>query len=147
MKLIHNSIQSTIEIICGIAYIHKRNLQIGRIMYKEMLLAKIHRATVTASDLNYIGSITIDKMFMDKVDILEWEKVQVVDINNGNRFETYVIAGDAGSKTIQLNGAAARLVQCGDKIIIMSYGYLSQDEVLTHQPKVLILGDDNRMAS
>jgi aspartate 1-decarboxylase len=112
-------------------------------MQREMLLAKIHRATVTDSDLNYIGSITIDKEFLELVDILEWEKVQVVDIDNGNRLETYVIAGEAGSKTIQLNGAAARLVHRGDKVIIMSYGYLSNEEVINHKPKILLLGENN----
>lgn len=116
-------------------------------MLREMLLAKIHRATVTGADLNYIGSITIDKNFMDAVDILEWEKVQVVDINNGNRFETYVIAGEPGSGTIQLNGAAARLAHYGDKVIIMSYGMLSEQEVIIHKPKILILDDDNRVLS
>lgn len=112
-------------------------------MQREMLLAKIHRATVTDSDLNYVGSITIDKEFLELVNILEWEKVQVVDIDNGNRLETYVMAGEAGSKTIQLNGAAARLVHRGDKVIIMSYGYLSNEEVPNHKPKILLLGDDN----
>jgi aspartate 1-decarboxylase len=112
-------------------------------MQREMLLAKIHRATVTDSDLNYVGSITIDKEFLELVNILEWEKVQVVDIDNGNRLETYVMAGEAGSKTIQLNGAAARLVHRGDKVIIMSYGYLSNEEVQNYKPKILLLGENN----
>lgn len=112
-------------------------------MQREMLLAKIHRATVTDSDLNYVGSITIDKNFLELVNILEWEKVQVVDIDNGNRLETYVMAGEAGSKTIQLNGAAARLVHRGDKVIIMSYGHLSNEEAQIHKPKILLLGDNN----
>ena len=112
-------------------------------MQREMLLAKIHRATVTDSDLNYVGSITIDKEFLELVNILEWEKVQVVDIDNGNRLETYVMAGEAGSKTIQLNGAAARLVHRGDKVIIMSYGQLSNEEALDHKPNILLLGENN----
>ena len=116
-------------------------------MLKEMLLAKIHRATVTDADLNYIGSITIDQVFMDAVGILEWQKVQVVNINNGSRFETYVIPGEPGSKTIQLNGAAARLAQRGDRIIIMAYGLLSEQEIITHRPKILVLDDDNCMLS
>jgi aspartate 1-decarboxylase len=112
-------------------------------MQREILLAKIHRATVTSSDLNYIGSITIDKELLDFVDIMEWEKVQVVDINNGNRLETYVIAGEPGSKVIQLNGAAARLVHQGDKVIIMSYGWLNHEETVQHKPKILLLGENN----
>ena len=114
-------------------------------MYKELLSAKIHRATVTDSDLNYIGSITIDQEFMEMTGILEWEKVQIADINNGNRFETYVITGPAGSKTIQLNGAAARLVHKGDKIIIMSYALLDEEEQKTHYPKILVLGENNEI--
>jgi aspartate 1-decarboxylase len=114
-------------------------------MYKELLLAKIHRATVTDSDLNYIGSITIDEEFMTLTGIVEWEKVQIADINNGNRFDTYVIPGSAGSKTIQLNGAAARLVHKGDKVIIMSYGMLDENELQTHHPKILVLGDNNEI--
>lgn len=115
-------------------------------MQREMLLSKIHRATVTGSDLNYVGSITIDPVFMEIVDILEWEKVQVVDIDNGNRFETYVIPGEHGSGTIQLNGAAARLVHRGDKIIIMNYGTLSEAEARIHQPKILLLDENNKIS-
>jgi aspartate 1-decarboxylase len=114
-------------------------------MYKELLSAKIHRATVTDSDLNYIGSITIDQEFLDLTGILEWEKVQVADINNGNRFDTYVIPGPAGSKKIQLNGAAARLVHKGDKVIIMAYGLFDELEQKSHHPKILVLGDDNKV--
>ena len=114
-------------------------------MYKELLSAKIHRATVTDSDLNYIGSITIDQEFMELTGILEWEKVQIADINNGNRFDTYVIKGTAGSKTIQLNGAAARLVHKGDKVIIMAYGLLDEAEQKAHSPKILVLGENNEI--
>ncbi|EJO5349233.1 aspartate 1-decarboxylase [Clostridium botulinum] len=108
-----------------------------------MLKSKIHRATVTEANLNYVGSITIDKVLMDKANILEYEKVQIVDINNGNRFETYVIAGPKNSGVICLNGAAARMVQKGDKVIIMSYCDLSMDEGKNFNPTVLFVNEDN----
>ncbi|MBI9051554.1 MAG: aspartate 1-decarboxylase [Anaerolineaceae bacterium] len=114
-------------------------------MLREMLIAKIHRATVTGSDLNYIGSITIDKEFMDLVGINEWQKVQIADLDNGNRLETYVIPGEPGSKTIQLNGAAARLVHRGDKVIIMAYGLLDEKETKNFQPKILVLDETNEI--
>ena len=90
----------------------------------EMLKGKIHRATVVQAELDYVGSITVDEDLLDSAGILEYEKVSIVDINNGNRFETYTIAGERGSGMICLNGAAARCVQTGDKIIIMCYAYL-----------------------
>ncbi|MBU9723916.1 MULTISPECIES: aspartate 1-decarboxylase [Bacillaceae] len=112
-------------------------------MYREMMSGKLHRATVTEANLNYVGSITIDKNLMDAVGILENEKVQVVNNNNGARLETYVIQGKEGSKTICLNGAAARLVQPGDSVIIISYKWMTEEECKTHKPKVAILNEDN----
>ncbi|WP_028546641.1 aspartate 1-decarboxylase [Paenibacillus taiwanensis] len=114
-------------------------------MFREMHKAKIHRATVTEANLNYVGSITIDQNVLDAADILENEKVQVVNINNGARLETYVISGPRGSRMICLNGAAARLVQPGDKVIIMSYALMSNEEALVHKPRVVLMGDDNEM--
>lgn len=112
-------------------------------MFREMMNGKIHRATVTEANLNYVGSITIDQDLLDAADMLENEKVQVVNNNNGARLETYIIAGERGSKTICLNGAAARHVQPGDKVIIISYKWLYEEESRTHKPKVAILNDDN----
>ncbi len=109
-----------------------------------MLKCKIHRATVTQAELNYVGSITIDETLMEKAGILEYEKVQIVDINNGNRFETYVIAGERDSGTMCLNGAAARMVQVGDKIIIMCYADMTAEEAKEHKPTVVFLDKDNR---
>ena len=114
-------------------------------MYITMLKSKIHRVTVTQSELNYVGSITIDKSLIDAAGLIEYEKVQVVDIDNGARFETYVIAGEQNSGCICINGAAARCVQIGDKIIIMSYAQLSSDEVETHLPKVVFVNDKNKI--
>ncbi|MGO5074970.1 aspartate 1-decarboxylase [Clostridium sporogenes] len=110
-----------------------------------MLKSKIHRATVTEANLNYVGSITIDKNLMDKSNILEYEKVQIVDINNGSRFETYVIAGKKNSGVICLNGAAARMVQKDDKIIIMSYCDLTIDEAKKFNPTVLFVDNKNSL--
>lgn len=112
-------------------------------MQINMLKSKIHRAVVTQANLNYVGSITIDKELMDKSGILEYEKVQVVDIDNGNRLETYAIAGEAGSGVICLNGAAARCVQQGDKVIIMAYCQMSEKEALEFRPTVIFVNEDN----
>ncbi|NMC52349.1 MAG: aspartate 1-decarboxylase [Chloroflexi bacterium] len=114
-------------------------------MMRNLLLSKIHRATVTGSDLNYIGSITIDQDLMNAAGMLAWEKVQVVDLNNGARLETYVIPGEAGKGDIQLNGAAARLVSKGDIVIIMSYGWLTGDETQAHTPKVVLVDAQNQI--
>ena len=114
-------------------------------MYITMLKSKIHRVTVTQSELNYVGSITIDKSLIDAAGLIEYEKVQVVDIDNGARFETYVIAGEQNSGCICINGAAARCVQIGDKIIIMSYAQLSSDEVESHLPKVVFVNNKNEI--
>ena len=110
-----------------------------------LLKAKIHRAVVTQADLDYVGSITIDANLLDESGIMEYEKVEIADIDNGNRFETYTIAGEAGSGVICLNGAAARLVNIGDKIIIMAYAQLTPDEARDHKPTVLFVDEDNRI--
>ena len=112
-------------------------------MVLTMLKGKIHRATVTQAELNYVGSITIDKDLMDAAGILENEKVQIVDNNNGARLETYTIAGERGSGLICVNGAAARCVQPGDKVIIIAYAQMSEEEAKEHKPKVVFMNDDN----
>ncbi len=106
-------------------------------MQRTMLKSKIHRATVTGCDLHYVGSITIDGDLLDAADILEHEQVHVVDVDNGARFETYTIAGERGSGTIQVNGAAARLVHRGDTIIVISYAQYDRDELRAHAPRVV----------
>ena len=110
-----------------------------------LLKAKIHRAVVKQADLDYVGSITIDADLLDESGIMEYEKVEIADIDNGNRFETYTIAGEAGSGVICLNGAAAHLVNIGDKIIIMAYAQLTPDEARDHKPTVLFVDEDNRI--
>ncbi len=110
-----------------------------------MLKGKIHRAVVTQAELNYVGSITVDPLLMEAAGIREYEMVQVVDIENGNRFETYTIEGEAGSGMICLNGAAARQVQVGDHIIIMSYCQLDPSEADTHSPKVVFVDENNKI--
>lgn len=106
-------------------------------MYIEVVKSKIHRVTVTQADLNYIGSITIDEDLMDAAGIIANEKVSIVNNNNGARFETYVIRGERGSGVVCLNGAAARLVQPGDVVIIMAYAWMDADEARTFEPKVV----------
>lgn len=108
-----------------------------------LLKAKIHRAVVTQADLDYVGSVTIDTRLLREAGILEYEKVQIVDIDNGNRFETYTIAGEEGSGIICLNGAAAKCVSVGDKVIIMAYASMTPDEASTHKPVVLFVDDSN----
>lgn len=110
-----------------------------------MMKAKLHRATVTEANLNYVGSITIDQDLMEAVDILPHEKVQVVNNNNGARLETYVIPGPRGSGTICLNGAAARLVQPGDTVIIISYALVEEKELAHFKPKVAVLDQNNKI--
>lgn len=114
-------------------------------MTVQMLKGKIHRATVKQAELNYVGSITVDADLLDAAGIYEYEKVAIVDIENGNRFETYTIAGERGSGMICLNGAAARCVSTGDKVIIMCYAQLSAEEAKTHKPQVVFVGEDNRI--
>jgi len=110
-----------------------------------LLKAKIHRAVVKQADLDYVGSITIDSELLLESGILEYEKVEIADIDNGNRFETYAIAGEAGSGIICLNGAAARCVNEGDKIIIMAYAQMTPEEADTHKPTVLFVDQDNKI--
>ena len=111
----------------------------------EMLQGKIHRATVTQAALDYVGSITIDAALLEASSIREYQKVQVVDVNNGNRLETYTIAGERNSGIICLNGAAARCVSQGDKVIIMAYSSYSQDDLKDYKPKVVFVDDNNKI--
>ena len=114
-------------------------------MFRTMLGGKIHRATVTEADLNYVGSITIDQDLLDAAGICVNEKVQIVNNNNGARLETYTIPGERGSGVICLNGAAARLVQKGDIVIIMSYVLMSNEEAKNHEPKVVLVNEKNKI--
>ena len=114
-------------------------------MLINMLKGKIHRATVVQAELDYVGSITVDPELLKAAGILEYEYVQIVDINNGNRFETYTIAGEPGSGMICLNGAAARCVSVNDKIIIMSYAQMTPEEAKTHKPNVVFVDDANKI--
>lgn len=114
-------------------------------MFLNMLKGKIHRATVVQAEIDYVGSITIDEELMEAAGILEYERVQVVDVNNGNRLETYVIAGERGSGMICLNGAAAKLVEVGDKVIIMCYAQMTAEEFKDNPPKVVFVDDNNRI--
>lgn len=112
-------------------------------MFRMMMNSKLHRATVTEANLNYVGSITIDSDVLDAAGLLPNEKVHIVNNNNGARFETYIIAGEPGSGVICVNGAAARLVQKGDIVIIISYAYVTNEEAATHQPTVLLMDEKN----
>ena len=114
-------------------------------MLVNMLKGKIHRATVVQAELDYVGSITVDEDLLDASGIHEYELVQIVDVNNGNRFETYTIAGERGSGMICLNGAAARQVQVKDKIIIMCYAQMDENEFKSHAPKVVFVDDENKI--
>ena len=111
-------------------------------MRRHMMKSKIHRATVTSADLNYVGSISLDPALMERADILEWEQVAVLDIDNGARFETYAILGEPGQ--VQLNGAAARLVQPGDKVIVITYADYEADELENFEPIVVHVDEQNR---
>ena len=112
-------------------------------MLRQFLNSKIHRATVTDANLNYVGSITIDEEFLELANIMEWEKVEILNINNGERFQTYAIKGARGSKCFCLNGAAARKAQPGDKIIIVTYADLTPEEIKNHKPTIVQVGDNN----
>lgn len=112
-------------------------------MLLNMLKGKIHRATVVQAELNYVGSITVDPVLMEAAGILEYEYVQIVDVENGNRFETYTIAGEPNSGMICLNGAAARQVSVGDHIIIMAYAQMTPEEAKEHKPNVVFVDDEN----
>lgn len=112
-------------------------------MLRQMLLGKIHRAVVTGADVNYVGSITVDPVLLDAAGILPYERVQVVDVENGARLETYTIPGTPGKGEIQLNGAAARLVAVGDHVIIMAYATMTDEEAAAHRPKVVLVNEGN----
>lgn len=114
-------------------------------MIKEMMIGKIHRATVTGADLSYVGSITIDKDLLDAVGIEANQKVEIVNNNNGARLATYVIEGERGKGDVCLNGAAARLVQPGDVVIIIAYGLLDDAERENFEPKVILMDEDNKI--
>ena len=116
-------------------------------MLREFLHSKIHRATITDSNLNYVGSITIDEEFLEKANIKEWEKVEILDINNGERFQTYALVGKRGSKCFCVNGAAARKVQTGDKIIIVTYAQMNEEEIKNHRPTIVQVGENNEIIS
>ncbi len=114
-------------------------------MLLEFLYSKIHRATVTDANLNYVGSITIDETLLKAANIKEWQKVEILDVNNGERFQTYVIKGKADSGEICLNGAAARKVQKGDKVIIVTYGQFEEKELQNFKPTIVIVDDNNKI--
>lgn len=116
-------------------------------MTVTMLKGKIHRAVVRQAELNYVGSITVDPLLLEAADILEYEKVQIVDVENGSRFETYTIAGEPGSGMVCLNGAAARQVQVGDHVILMCYCQMTAEEAKEHRPHVVFVDEENRIES
>ncbi|GAA4131990.1 aspartate 1-decarboxylase [Actinomadura keratinilytica] len=116
-------------------------------MFRTMFKSKIHRATVTQADLHYVGSLTVDQDLMDAADLLPGEQVQVVDIDNGARLETYLIPGERGSGVIGINGAAARLVQPGDLVIIISYAAMTDEEARSFTPSVVHVDRDNKIIS
>lgn len=113
-------------------------------MLIDMMAGKIHRATVTEADLNYVGSITIDRDLLQRAGMREYQKVQVLDIDNGSRLETYIIEGEAGSGVICINGAAARLVHRGDKVIIIAYAQVTPEEAENWQPRIVHVDAHNR---
>jgi aspartate 1-decarboxylase len=115
-------------------------------MTREMFKSKIHRATVTMAELYYEGSITVDKDLMAEADILPFEKVQVVNVNNGNRLETYALEGEAGSGIICLNGPAARLGAIGDEVIIITYAQMNEDEARKHKPRIVLVDKQNKIS-
>lgn len=115
-------------------------------MKVTMLKGKIHRAKIIQAELDYVGSITVDMDLLDAAGILEYEKVQIVDVENGSRFETYTIAGERGSGLICLNGAAARCVQVNDRIILMAYCEMDSEEAKEHKPKVVFVDDNNKIS-
>ena len=116
-------------------------------MRRTMLKSKIHRVTLTGSDLNYVGSITVDADLLEAADIREHELVHVLDVDNGARFETYTIEGPPGSGQVQVNGAAARLVHSGDKVIVVSYASYDEAELEAYEPRVVHVNADNRVVS
>ena len=115
-------------------------------MYRTMLKSKIHRATVTQADLHYVGSVTVDERLMEAADLLPGEQVSIVDVTNGARLETYLIAGERDSGVIGINGAAAHLVHPGDVVILIAYGQMETAEAATYRPRVVFVDADNRIA-
>ena len=130
---------------CGKPNVRKPNNVISRAMMIQRFKSKIHRATITQADLNYVGSITIDEDLMEAADLIDGEKVQIVNNNNGERLETYVIPGERGAGTICLNGAAARRVQVGDTVIIIAYAWMEREEAKAYEPKVVFPDENNRL--
>ena len=116
-------------------------------MTRQMLRAKIHRITVTKRDIEYEGSLLLDSALMDAADLLPFEKLEVYDVDNGNRFATYVIEGERSSGECCVNGAAARLVQTGDKLILAAYVAVEESELRDHRPRVILIGEGNRVSS
>ena len=116
-------------------------------MQLEFLYSKIHRATVTDANLNYVGSITIDETLLKAANIREWQKVEILDVNNGERFQTYVIKGKADSGQICLNGAAARKVHTGDKIIVIAYASYDESELDNYEPTVVFVDENNKIVN
>ena len=116
-------------------------------MFIEVMKSKIHRVKITQAELHYVGSITVDEDLMDSADIIENEKVQIVNINNGERLETYVIKGERGSGQVCLNGPAARLAQVGDVVILISYASMEKEEAISHQPVVIFPDSSNHLIS
>ncbi len=114
-------------------------------MLLEFLYSKIHRATVTDANLNYVGSITIDEALLNAANMKEGQKVEILDVNNGERFQTYIISGEPNSGQICLNGAAARKVQKGDKVIIVTYGYFEEKEIENFKPTVIMVDENNKI--
>lgn len=115
-------------------------------MQRHLMKSKIHRATITSADLHYEGSFTVDEDLLDAADLVEFEEVQIVNVNNGSRFSTYVIPGPRGSGVMQLNGAAARLGLPGDLVIVISYGLYDEAEADRHHPRVIFVDERNRIA-
>jgi aspartate 1-decarboxylase len=115
-------------------------------MTREMFKSKIHRATITEADLNYEGSLTVDPVLLEAADMLPYERVNVYNIDNGNRFETYIMEGEKGSGTIGLNGAAARKGHVGDKVILVTYASMNDEEAKNHQPKIILVDENNRVS-
>jgi len=113
-------------------------------MLRYILLSKLHRGTVTECDLNYNGSIKIDEALLEQSGMREFERVEVFDLDNGARFSTYIIKGERNSGELGINGAAARMVQVGDKIIVINYGLMDEEEMVRHQPRIVILDEKNR---
>lgn len=116
-------------------------------MLLEFLFSKIHRATVTDANLEYVGSITIDETLMKAANLKQWQKVEILNINNGERFQTYVITGEADSGVICLNGAAARKAQKGDKVIIVSYGYFQANDEQLFEPAIVLVDENNKITN